>query len=576
MNLRLLLQLLREESRVDQLVLTGLMLLVAVTEGVSLLLLVPIIEQAQDQPVAGNAMVPLLKDALLHAGLPDSLGALLLTLLGLVVIREVLRFHRDTRIVRLQFSVVDHHRDACFRLILESEWNFVNRHALAHYSNILITDINRIGQGLRFALNAVTSLVLLCTYLVTALILSPTMTLIALAGATVLLAGLGQFRSRATRLGQSLSGSNRAIHHCIQQTLSGLKLAKILRGEARLLQEFRSETRHMREQQLQFQRTSAAANGLMQSGAAVLLVAFLYAGFRLWHMPLAELAVLALIMARIAPQAGNLQQQWLQWLHAIPAARDVLDLQRSHRIASEMQTAQPDSVCNTPLQVRQGIELKQIVFCHPERNQPALHALDLHLPAGSITLVTGASGAGKSTLVDLLLGLVIPASGSLLIDGRQLQSADRLRWRQSVACVPQDTFLFNTSIRQNLLWAAPSAREEDLLQALHLAAADFVLSLPQGLDTPVGERGMRLSGGERQRLALARALITRPALLVLDEPTSALDRESEQQILHALRQLRGRTTLLIISHRPALLALADQVLTLEHGSLQTSTETTHT
>ena len=154
----------------------------------------------------------------------------------------------------------------------------------------------------------------------------------------------------------------------------------------------------------------------------------------------------------------------------------------------------------------------------------------------------------------------------MCVDGAPLTGANLHRWRRSVACVPQDTYLFHDTIRANLRWAQPRAAEAEMWRALRLAAADgFVAALPEGLDTVTGDRGGRLSGGERQRIALARALMTNPALLVIDEATGQLDAENERRILEALESLRGRTTVVAISHHPALLEAADGIVRLESG-----------
>jgi ATP-binding cassette, subfamily C, bacterial len=146
--------------------------------------------------------------------------------------------------------------------------------------------------------------------------------------------------------------------------------------------------------------------------------------------------------------------------------------------------------------------------------------------------IVGRTGAGKSSLADLLLGLLSPDNGTLLVDGIPLDGALLGHWRRSVGYVPQDNFLFNDTIRANLLWAYPEASEDDFREALSIAAADgFIGKLPEGLDTVVGERGLRLSGGERQRLGLARALLCRPTLLILDEATSALDNSGADRII---------------------------------------------
>jgi ATP-binding cassette subfamily C protein len=192
--------------------------------------------------------------------------------------------------------------------------------------------------------------------------------------------------------------------------------------------------------------------------------------------------------------------------------------------------------------------------------------VNLTLPAGSCTALIGPSGAGKSTLADILLGLITADVGAVSVDGQLLTPALARAWRAHVGYVPQETFLLPESVRTNLLLGDANADDAALWQALEAAAAaGFVRTLPRGLDSPVGERGTQLSGGERQRLALARALLRRPLLLVLDEATSALDAANQDRIGHALARLRGRVTILLIAHHSALVEQADQVVVLQAG-----------
>jgi ATP-binding cassette subfamily C protein len=162
----------------------------------------------------------------------------------------------------------------------------------------------------------------------------------------------------------------------------------------------------------------------------------------------------------------------------------------------------------------------------------------------------GPSGAGKTTVADLVAGLIFPDRGRVTVDGKELTPARIGRWRERIGYVGQEPFLFHDTVRANLLWAAPGASEDDLREALRAAAAwGFVARLPHGLDTVVGDRGVRLSGGERQRLALARALLRRPDLLILDEATSNIDAGNERRIGAAVRRLRGSLAILVITHR---------------------------
>ncbi len=195
-----------------------------------------------------------------------------------------------------------------------------------------------------------------------------------------------------------------------------------------------------------------------------------------------------------------------------------------------------------------------------------LSDINLMLPHLSTTALVGASGAGKSTLADLVSGLLAPTSGRIMIDGREL--TDRRAWRESVGYVPQDVYLFNSTLRANLLCAVRTASEAEMWQVLDwAAAADLVKALPQGLDTQLGERGIRLSGGERQRLAIARTLLRRPVFLVLDEATSALDGENERRIQETLAKLRGHLTVLLIAHRDTSLAGVDRIVRMAEGRI---------
>ena len=195
-----------------------------------------------------------------------------------------------------------------------------------------------------------------------------------------------------------------------------------------------------------------------------------------------------------------------------------------------------------------------------------LAGVSLRLRAGTVTGLAGASGAGKSTIADLVMGLLRPTSGTVSIDGHVLADGDVRAWRRSIGYVPQDTFLLHDTVRANLHWARPDATEQEMWLALDQASAgDFLRTRGEGLDAVVGDRGIRLSGGERQRLALARALLLEPDLLILDEATSALDAANEQQILEAVQQLAGRITVLLITHRLAALRGAQEIHVIAGG-----------
>lgn len=211
------------------------------------------------------------------------------------------------------------------------------------------------------------------------------------------------------------------------------------------------------------------------------------------------------------------------------------------------------------------VVFEDVHYRHRDGVPDVVAGLSVVLEPGRVTALVGPSGSGKSTAVDLLLGLRRPSAGRILVDGEDLSSYSGDLWRRTIGVVPQEPRLFDGSVRDNLLLAAPAADDARVRAALEEASAAFVRSLPQGLDTPVGERGARLSGGERQRLCLARALISDPTLLVLDEPTSQLDAENERAVAAAVvRAAKGRTTL-VVAHRLSTVRAADRIVLLSRG-----------
>lgn len=200
--------------------------------------------------------------------------------------------------------------------------------------------------------------------------------------------------------------------------------------------------------------------------------------------------------------------------------------------------------------------------------EPALKDVSFKVRKNSVTALVGESGAGKSSIVDVLIGLYDPTGGAVLIDGLDLRAYSLESWRSQLGVVSQDTFVFNQSILENIRYGNPGATDQEAQEAARLAQATaFIEALPQGYDTIVGERGYRLSGGQRQRLALARAILKQPQVLILDEATSALDSQSERLVQEALAQFEHNRTVLVIAHRLSTIVHADQILVLERGQI---------
>jgi ATP-binding cassette subfamily B protein len=221
-----------------------------------------------------------------------------------------------------------------------------------------------------------------------------------------------------------------------------------------------------------------------------------------------------------------------------------------------------------PMKKARGeIAFEHVTLRH-DRENTVLDDVSFRIPAGSVCAIVGPSGVGKSTIADLILRFYDPQSGRVKLDGRDLRDVWVNDLRRAVALVDQSPFLFNASVAENIAYARPEATREEIVEAARAAAIhDFVESLPEGYDTQVGERGLALSAGERQRIAIARAVLRRPAVIVLDEPTAALDPITEQAVASTLSSLLKGRTAIIITHRMSLVEIADQVIALDAGKV---------
>jgi ATP-binding cassette subfamily B protein len=211
------------------------------------------------------------------------------------------------------------------------------------------------------------------------------------------------------------------------------------------------------------------------------------------------------------------------------------------------------------------LRFEDVVFGYPGTERPVLRGLSLDLEPGQTLALTGATGSGKTTLLHLVARLADPQAGSVTLDGTDVRDLPLPVLRSLVGCAFEDPTLFSVSVRENVTFGAPDAGDAEIEQALAIAHASFVAGLPWGLDTRIGEQGMALSGGQRQRLALARAILARPPVLILDDPLSALDVRTEEKVTRALRDVLAGTTALVVAHRPSTVLLADRVALLADG-----------
>jgi len=375
---------------------------------------------------------------------------------------------------------------------------------------------------------------------------------------------------RAKRLGQANQRLSKATLQSLQQGLQGLRDIKLLGREAFFTRTFSTDRRELARTRTWRGTYQAFPRAIIET----VLVAFI-AGFFVLTLTLEGGAAGAIpVLGVFAYAAFRLKQPIKDLTSAIntlryagPALEDVerdLDAARDAQEARAAEDADPD-----PLVVGEAITLEQVRYRYPGADEDALRDVSLTIPRGASIGIVGPTGGGKSTLVDVLVGLLEPTEGAVRVDGVDIAAHPR-RWQRAIGMVPQSIFLVDDTIRGNIaLGVRPEAIDEDAVaRAVRMAQLDDVIArLPHGLDTVVGERGVRLSGGQRQRVAIARALYHDPSVLVLDEGTSALDNRTEASLLATIEALAGQRTLVTVAHRLTSVRACDRVVVVDGGTI---------
>ena len=579
----------------------ALMVLFSLSEGVGVALLLPILQVAGFNLGAQGA-VGRYADAVAAGfavlGIHPSLLLLLMVFAGLVGARALLGRWQLVAMHSVHVQCGARLRQRLYRAIAATTWLALSRMRSSDLIHALTAEIDRVEAATFEMMSLVSIALLFVLYIGIALAVSASMTALVAVCGLVLVALLRGRTAFLRGAGVDYSERTRNLYRATVEHLQSLKAARIYGVEERNADSYAELGREVAAAEMSIERQQATTNSLFEIGSVLILAAVLYVSIRVLGVAPAAVLLLLAMFARVMPRVLVCHQLYQQCLHGLASLENV------HALTVYCQSmAEPQGAHAVPLEFQHALRFEAVSFSYRGANSeapgpPAVRAapsspadesaragnghplaqngderaavrdLNLSVSRGEVVALVGPSGAGKSTIADLMTGMLSPDSGRITIDGAALDAARARAWREQIGYVAQDTYLFHDTVRANLRWARPAASEAELRAALALAAAEqFVDGLPQGLDTVVGERGASISHGERQRLALARALLRRPRLLILDEATNSLDAHSEERILEAIERLRGDVTVVTIAHRISAVRRADRICVVENGSI---------
>lgn len=538
----------------------------SLAEGTGITLFIPFLSfmgSSEFPATTGGWLINGLKG--IFANTPVEQRALVIsaTVLACIVLKGLFTFANSALSGWIDTTVCCRIRVNVFQQLLYADYRDFERSPEGRLYHALETQPWRTSEAVWQLLSLIVTGCTIVVFTAFLLLISWQLTIIAVLAASLISWVLHRLTRSASPTGHTHTAAEGILNERILEGLSGMKEIRIFGREAYEKGRFREAAEALRRVGWKLSAVRALSAPLYEVLAVALLLGVLLVSGMRDPGNLASILVYVFLLFRLQPSLASFERTRVHISSLEGDVRAVFSLMEEMRPPSPLGSSRAFSG------LRHEIELRDIGYQYSPDAVPALKSVSVVIPAGKMTALVGPSGAGKTTLANLLLGLRHPTAGEIFADGARLDSFDIGSWRARISLVTQHPYIFSATIRENIAYGLEGASEEQIVQAARRAnAQEFIAQLPRGFDTRIGSRGVLLSDGQRQRIALARALVREPDVLILDEATNAMDSISESAVKEALRQQKGKITIIVIAHRLSMVEDADNIIVLKGGELQ--------
>jgi subfamily B ATP-binding cassette protein MsbA len=544
---------------------TFCMVLVGVLESATNALVVPIFDQAFAQTGQRTATLYGLQKLIPASGL-GAWRNISILLIVFTISKGIAEYFSTYLMARVGQASVLHLRQDLYRHVLSQSSSFFERHRTNYLVSRLVSSAAAIEQAVSNTLrDMLRESFTLVFFLAACFYYNWRLTVAAMMITPIIAYLTARFSKILRNLARESYEGNKHLTDTAQEALANQTIVKAYRAEEREQRRFRDVALQIVRANLRSAKIAALSPPTIEMIGIMEVIVLLYLGQReimVGRMNSAQFLTFLIFLFRSYDPMRKLSRLHNSLEQALAAARHVWEVMDDHAEVLE----KADAVALEPL--KNAIALNSVSFGYARDTRSVLSEVSLTIPKGSMVALVGESGGGKSTLTKLLPRFHDPKQGAVMWDDTDLRDAKLSTLRQQIALVTQETVLFNDTVRYNITYGRPDATDKEVEDAARIAFAhDFIMELPEGYDTVIGERGIFLSGGQRQRLAIARAVLTDSPVLILDEATSALDAESERLVQKALSNLIQNRTTVVIAHRLSTIRRADLIVVMEKGRI---------